>query len=66
MNSVLFSLPFFLLTFFRIPVWVANKIVKLQRDFLLGCGDQGRRKKWEDICKPRELGGLGIKNVIHF
>ena len=68
-NSVLTALPIFLLSFFRIPQKVAHKVRSLQRNFLWG-GSQDLTKiawvKWRDICLPKELGGLGIKDISSF
>lgn len=49
---------------------VAQKLVKLQRDFC-GVGRKGRIKLHEQnerllAGRPKELGGLGIKNIVNF
>lgn len=48
---------------------VARKITRLQREFLWG-GDDGVRKiasvKWDVVCRPREQGELGVKNIKLF
>jgi hypothetical protein len=48
------------------PVKVWKLLVSLQRNFLWG-GISGRKKiawvKWIDICRSKERGGLGIKNL---
>ncbi|KAH1246661.1 putative ribonuclease H protein [Glycine max] len=68
-NSVLTALPIYLLSFFKIPLKVAQKVNSLQRNFLWG-GSQDLKKiawvKWEGICLPKELGGLGIKDITSF
>ena len=51
------------------PKIVAAKIVKLQRRFFWG-GLNGESKccpsvKWADIELPKELGGLGVGNIMH-
>ncbi|KAH1246201.1 hypothetical protein GmHk_06G016328 [Glycine max] len=53
-----------------VPVEVAHKITRLQRDFLWG-EEEGRRKiawgNWEVVStRPRENRGLGIKNIERF
>ncbi|KAL3015707.1 hypothetical protein AAZX31_06G171500 [Glycine max] len=54
----------------EVPVEVAHKITRLQRDFLWG-EEEGRRKiawgNWEVVStRPRENRGLGIKNIERF
>ncbi|MCI10687.1 ribonuclease H protein, partial [Trifolium medium] len=48
------------------PVKVWNKIVSIQWNFLWG-GTSGSKKipwvGWSDVCRAKELGGLGIKNL---
>ena len=68
-NSFLTTLPIYLLSFFRIPIKVVQKIVTIQRNFLWG-GDIEANKipwvKWDTICLPKNKGGLGIKDLIKF
>jgi len=48
------------------PKKVLSKLFKVQRQFLWGSLGQKRKVhwvKWEDICLPKEEGGLGIRNV---
>jgi hypothetical protein len=65
-NAVLNSLPIFYLSYMKMPVKVWREVVKIQRDFFWG-GLSCKRKlcwvKWEDICKPKKEGGLGVKNL---
>ncbi|KAK2360932.1 hypothetical protein QL285_086149 [Trifolium repens] len=48
------------------PTCVWKKIVAIQRNFLWG-GSSNKSKiawvKWSDLCRPKEDGGLGIKNI---
>jgi hypothetical protein len=62
------SLPTYFLSLFPIPVVMASRIDKIQRDFLWA----GMREekfhlvKWSQICQPLSSGGLGIRNLRIF
>jgi len=59
----------FYLSFFKAPQVVCDKIISIQRRFLWGWGREKRSipwVSWENLCKPMEEGGLGIKNVRNF
>jgi len=68
-NYVLTTLPIYLLSFYRIPKKVVQKIVSIQRNFLWG-GDNDISKipwvKWDTVCLPKVRGGLGIKDLNKF
>ena len=65
-NSVLFSLPMFMMSFFELPKGVLEKIDCLRSRFYWQ-NDQHKRKyrlaKWEILCQPKIQGGLGIQNL---
>ena len=68
-KSVLNSLSIYFMSMFKMSKAIALKIVRLQRNFFwngvtsekLGCP----RVKWSDIELPKELGGLGLGNIMH-
>ena len=68
-KSVLNSLPVYYMSMFKMPKAIALKIVSLRRKFFwsgvtsekLGCP----RIKWSNIELPKELGGLGVGNIMH-
>ncbi|XP_023730361.1 uncharacterized protein LOC111878077 [Lactuca sativa] len=65
-NSVLTSIHVYWASIFKIPIATINEIEKMCRSFLWANGEivKGKAKvKWHDICKPKEYGGLGIKNL---
>ncbi|XP_052622964.1 uncharacterized protein LOC128128149 [Lactuca sativa] len=65
-NSVLTSIHVYWASIFKIPIATINEIEKMCKSFLWANGEivKGKAKvKWHDICKPKEYGGLGIKNL---
>jgi hypothetical protein len=68
-KSTLSNLPTYFLYLFPIPVSVANRLEKVQRDFLWGGLNEEHKfhlVKWAHICSPRQEGGLGIRNLRTF
>ena len=68
-KSVIKILPVYYMSMFKMPKAITLKIVKLQRKFFWG-GSSGENRgystvKWSDIEIPRELGGLGVGNIMH-
>jgi hypothetical protein len=63
---VLAAIPLFYLSFLKIPIKVWKKIVSIQRNFLWG-GSSNKVKvawvKWSDVCRPKEEGGLGVRDL---
>ena len=64
-KSTLSSLPTYFLSLFTIPTHVANKIEKLQRDFLWS-DSKTHLLGWDKVCLPIAKGGLGIRNLTTF
>ena len=68
-KAVLSALPIYLLSFFKIPQRIVDKLVSLQRNFMWG-GNQHHKRiswvKWDVICLPKNEGGLGIKDLAKF
>jgi hypothetical protein len=62
-NSVLSSLPMFLMSFFKIPQGVVEKLDYYRSHFFWQC-DEHKKKyrlaKWSILRKPKSVGGLGI------
>ena len=68
-KSTLSSLPTYYLSLFPIPMSVAGRIEKLQKDFLWG-GMEDEHKfhlvNWKHTCTLFQNGGLGIQNMAVF
>ncbi|XP_010677958.1 uncharacterized protein LOC104893541 [Beta vulgaris subsp. vulgaris] len=65
-NSVLMSIHMYWAQVFILPKKVLNEITSICRAFLWYGTYYSRkpgRVKWEDICKPKSEGGLGIRDV---
>ncbi|MFS7973280.1 putative RNA-directed DNA polymerase [Helianthus anomalus] len=68
-KSVLGSLPAYFLSMFLAPKCVIKKLESLRRDFVWG--RSGWRQKirwvrWDNMVKPKELGGIGIGSISSF
>ena len=65
-NSVLTSLTMFMLSFFEVPKGVLEKLDYYRSRFFWQ-SDEHKKKyrlvKWSILCQPKEIGGLGIKNL---
>jgi hypothetical protein len=68
-KSTLSNIPTYYLSLFQVPVRVAKRLEKIQRDFLWGgVGDEFKFHlvNWSKICMTTEAGGLGVRNLVHF
>ena len=62
LKNRLSSLPTYFLSLFTIPTHVANKIERLQRDFLWE-DSRNHLVGWDKVCAPLENGGLGVRKI---
>ena len=68
-KSTLSNLPNYFLSLFPIPTSVANRIERLQRNFLwdsFGDDPKIHLVKWATVCSPISSGGLGIRKIRLF
>jgi hypothetical protein len=69
LKFTLSNLPTYYLSLFPIRMGVANRLDKLQRNFLWGgIGDVAKFHlvNWNRICTPLQSSGLGVHNFIQF
>lgn len=66
-NAVLNSLPVYAMSAFKLPPSVIEEIDKRRRAFLCTGEDVCSRARclvaWDVVCSPKELGGIGVKNL---
>lgn len=68
-NSVLSSIPTYFISMYKVPKAIIKEFIKLQRNFLWGGGVDDKKLawiSWHDICKEKEAGGLGVKDLELF
>jgi len=68
-KSVITVVPLFYLSLFKAPKCVYSSIIRLQRRFLWGWEKEKMPiawVSWEMVCKPKEEGGLGIRDIRKF
>ena len=62
------SLPFYFMSFFRLPRRVKLRLDRIHRDFLWGGGDLDKKPhlvKWAIVCFDKKEGGLGIRGFYN-
>lgn len=67
LKAPLQNLQVYDLSMFKIPLNYVDLIEKIQKRFLWSRVEDKKRLSlvaWEKLCKPKKLGGLGIRNII--
>ncbi|XP_058752047.1 uncharacterized mitochondrial protein AtMg00310-like [Vicia villosa] len=65
-NVVLNSIPIYLLSFYKVPEVVLKVLVRIQQELFWNGGMEKRSiswTKWQDVCRRKEEGELGIRCV---
>ncbi|GKV22646.1 hypothetical protein SLEP1_g32498 [Rubroshorea leprosula] len=68
-NSVLSSLPVFQMSTHLLPKGTLSILDKIRRQFLWGGWEEHKKinwVKWESVCRRKDEGGLGVKDLRHF
>jgi len=68
-NFVLAAVPLYYLSLFRAANLVCKSITSIQRRFLWGWGKEKKPiswVSWENLCKLKEEGGLGLTDIRNF
>ena len=68
-KSTLSSLPIYFMSLFVIPIRVATRLEKIQRDFLWGGGglvNKPHLVKWSIVCMEKQKGGFGFRSLSLF
>ncbi|XVE72950.1 hypothetical protein DITRI_Ditri11bG0078600 [Diplodiscus trichospermus] len=65
-KSVLNTIPFFVMQTLKMPVALCQEIDKICRCFIWGHDGDTRKVhlvSWDTLCRPKEFGGLGIRQM---
>lgn len=66
-KSVIEALPTYTMMSSKVPKESLKNIQRLQRDFIWDHSSDSKNMhtiRWQDICKPKHFGGLGLKHLV--
>ena len=69
LKAVVQAIPTFAMSCFKVPISLCNDIEQLIRKFYWGhCGNQRKIhwSKWSTLCLPKDMGGMGFKELQNF
>lgn len=68
-KAVVQAIPTYIINCFKLPIGLCNEIEGLIRKFWWGQRGDCRKihwVRWEELCKPKNEGGMGFKNLALF
>ncbi|KAL2933787.1 hypothetical protein RDABS01_016906 [Bienertia sinuspersici] len=68
-NSVLLSISSYWCQIFLLPKSIIHRIIEVCRSYLWHCTSSSKKMcpvSWEEVCIPKQEGGLGVRNLLHW
>ena len=68
-KSVIQAIPTYTMSCFKLPKELIHELETMIRNFWWGYGNEGRKihwVNWERLCKAKESGGMGFKEIEKF
>ncbi|KAL6201844.1 hypothetical protein ACLB2K_025556 [Fragaria x ananassa] len=68
-KSVALAIPAYPMSCFKLPITTCKEFNSILSNFWWGSNQNGNKlhwKSWDLLCKPKEAGGMGFRNLEHF